>query len=278
MSRLGHRVMLIPPQYVKPFVRRGKNDRNDAGAIAEAACRPSIPSVPVKAEEQQAASMLLKVRDLLVSQRTRLANAIRGHAAEFGLVTGQGLARIAALRAMVAASAIPEAAREAIELLAMEVEHLDERLAAIGQRLKERHRADPLSQRLAAVPGVGPVIALSFATRIDPGAFRSGRHLAAWLGLTPKDRSTGGKQRLGGISKAGDERLRSLLVNGAMAVIKGVRPRDARVGGKGVSGWLADLLERKPRKLAAVALANKMARILWAMMARGEAYRPAAAA
>ena len=196
LQGLGHRVRLIPPQYVKPFVKRGKNDRNDAEAISDAAARPGMRSVPIKSAERQADAMLLSVRELLVGQRTQLVNALRGHAAEFGLVL-----------------------------------------------------------------------------RVDAGQFQSGRHFAAWLGLTPRDHSSGGKQRLGGISRAGNERLRQLLVLGATAVIQHARPGKA-------SAWLLALLARRPRKLAAVALANKMARIVWAMLTSGEAYRqptPAAA-
>lgn len=270
LSALGHRVKLIPPQYVKPFVKRGKNDRNDAEAIAEAASRPLMRFTSVKTEEQQAAAMLLRVRDLLVKQRTQLANAIRGHAAEFGLIMGKGIGQIGALREAVAGSAMPEAAKEAIKVLAAQSEGLDERLADVETRLSRQHKENEVSQRLAAVPGVGPVTALTLAVSVDARDFRSGRHFAAWLGLTPKEHSTGGKQRLGGISRAGNERLRQLLVVGASAVIRFVKP-----GSRNASSWLLGLLERKPRKLAAVALANKMARVVWAMMVRGEAYRRA---
>lgn len=274
LTALGHRVRLIPPQYVKPFVKRGKNDRNDAQAISEAAARPDMQAVPVKSAEQQAEAMVLSARELLVRQRTQLANAIRGHAAEFGVVTAQGMARLEGLLAAVHSDdAIPQAARDMLAFLAAQVKQLDSQIAQLEQRMQRLHKANPLSRMLAEVPGVGPIGALSLALTVDATRFTSGRHFAAWLGLTPKDRSSGGKQRLGKISKAGNERLRQLLVVGAMAVIRAARP-----GSRIASAWLLKLLERKPRKLAAVALANKMARIVWAMMTRGEAYRPQAVA
>ena len=239
LGALGHSVWLIPPQYVTPFVKRSKNDRNDAEAISEAASRPGMREVAVKSAEQQAEAMLLSVQELLTRQRTRLVNALRGHAAEFGLVAPLGRKGVGQLRAEIAADAtLPRAAAAALDL------------------------------RLAGIPGVGPIVALHYAVRVDPWQFKSGRHFAAWLGLVPRERSTGGRQRLGGISRAGNERLRQLLVLGATAVIRHARP-----GRPGVSAWLLALLQRRPRKLAAVALANKMARIVWAMMTRGEAYR-----
>ena len=269
LASLGHTVRLIPPQYVKPFVRRGKNDRNDAEAICEAASRPGMPSVPVKAAEQQAAAIVLSARELLVRQRTQLVNAVRGHAAEFGIVAAKNISHLPALlEAIVAEVAVPDAAKEMLAFLGTQVARLDEQIAELERRMKQQHKTNPMSQLLAQIPGIGPIGALSLALTIDPGRFRSARHFAAWLGLTPKEHSTGGRQRLGGISRAGNERLRQLLVLGAMAVIRYARP-----GSKSASAWLLALLERKPRKLAAVALANKMARIVWAMMATGEAYR-----
>jgi transposase len=273
LSAMGHRVKLIPPQYVKPFVKRGKNDRNDAEAIAEAASRPQMRFTALKAAEQQAAAMLIRVRELLVKQRTQLANAIRGHAAEFGLVVGKGIGRIGALRAAVAGSDMPEAAQQAIEVLAAQADALDARLADVEARLLRQHKACAVSQRLAAVPGIGPITALTLAATVDMRQFRSGRAFAAWLGLTPREHSSGGRQRMGGISRAGNERLRQLLVVGSTAVIRFAKP-----GGRNATAWLLSLLERKPRKLAAVALANKMARVVWAMMVRDEAYRRAASA
>lgn len=269
LASFGHTVQLIPPQYVKPFVKRGKNDRNDAEAISEAAARPGMPSVAVRSAEQQADAIVLSARELLVRQRTQLVNAVRGHAAEFGIVAAKGTSQLPALLEVVAAGeAVPDAAKQMLAFLGGQVAQLDERILELERRMKQQHKANPVSQLLAEVPGIGPIGALSLALTIDPGRFQSGRHLAAWLGLTPKEHSTGGRQRLGGISRAGNERLRQLLVLGAMAVIRYAKP-----GSKSASAWLLALLERKPRKLAAVALANKMARIVWAMMATGEAYR-----
>lgn len=272
LQALGHRVRLVPPQYVKPFVKRSKNDRIDAEAISVAAAQPSIPSVRVKSAAEQASAMLLSVRELLVRQRTQLVNALRGHAGELGLVAPAGEKGLAELQAEIVAaepSAVPAAAKQAFGLLGREISHIEARLAGIDAKLMAQHKANPLSRRLAAIPGIGPISALNLALRVDPGQFASGRHFAAWLGLVPRQRSTGGKQRLVSISRAGDERLRALLVNGATSVI-----RQAKPGRKNASAWLLQLLARKPRKLAAVALANKTARIAWAMMTRGETYRP----
>ncbi|MGA8759489.1 MAG: IS110 family transposase [Stellaceae bacterium] len=270
---LGHRVRLIPPQYVKPFVKRNKNDRNDAEAISVAATQPSIASVPIKSVEQQAAAMLLSVRELLVRQRTQLVNAMRGHAAEMGVVAPLGAKGVHELRAEIAAAddaAVPAAAKQAIALLGGEAERIEMRLRAIDTTLLRQHKGNPVSRRLAAVPGIGPIAALNLALRVDAAQFKSARHFAAWLGLVPRQCSTAGRQRLGGISRAGDERLRQLLVLGATAVIQHAKP-----GRPATSPWLLNLLGRKPRKLAAVALANKMARIMWAMMISGRDYQTA---
>src|SRR3984957_7506972 len=272
---LGHDVRLIPPQYVKPFVKRAKNDRNDAEAICEAAGRPGMRFVPVKTADQQAQGMVLKVRETLVNQRTQLVNTLRGHAAEFGIIAAKGIKQIMPLlEAIEAATAIPSDAKDMLALLGQEIEHLDTRLNEIEVKLTAAHKANALSQRLATIPGVGRIIALTLATEVDPTAFESGRHLAAWIGLTSKEHSTGGKQRMGGISRAGHERLRQLLVTGATAVIK----LATRPGNRLATEWLLKLLQRRPRKLAAVALANKMARIAWAMMTSGEPYRHPSAA
>lgn len=272
---LGHDVRLIPPQYVKPYVKRAKNDRNDAEAICEAAGRPGMRFVLAKSEAQQADGLVLKVRETLLGQRTRLINTLRGHAAEFGVIAARGISQAAPLLAAIEAEAsIPSAAKEMLALLGEEIEHLDGRLKELEAKLLTMHRANAISQLLATIPGIGPIIALTLAIEIDPKAFQSGRHLAAWLGLTPREHSTGGKQRLGGISRAGHERLRALLVVGATAVIRHACRADSKLA----SEWLRQLLSRKPRKLAAVALANKMARIVWAVMTRGEAYRSPVAA
>ena len=267
---LGHDVRLIPPQYVKPFVKRAKNDRNDAEAICEAAGRPGMRFVPVKSADQQAQGMVLKVRETLVHQRTQLVNALRGHAAEFGVIAAKGISQITALLETIKATAtIPPEARAMLALLGEEIKHLDTRLEEMATKLAAAHKANPVSQLLATIPGVGPIIALTLAVEIDPSAFQSGRHLAAWIGLTPKEHSTGGKQRMGGISRAGNERLRRLLVTGATSVIRFA----TRPGHKVASAWLLNLLQRKPRKLVAVALANKIARTAWAMMVSGEVWR-----
>jgi transposase len=250
-------------------VKRAKNDRADAEAISDAASRPTMPSVAVKTVDQQASTMILKHREMLVSQRTQAINALRGHAAEFGVIAAKGTAQVTALLNKLATdAAVPAVAQAMFAQMGEHIATLDQRVAALDEELLAWHKANPVSQALAEVPGIGPVTAITLALTIEPGNFASGRHLAAWLGLTPKEHSTGGKQRLGRISKAGHERLRQLLVVGATSVIRHARP-----AGTSASAWLLQLLERKPRKLAAVALANKMARIVWAMMARGEAYR-----
>jgi len=269
LSAQGHTVKLIPPQYVKPFVKRGKNDRNDAEAICEAAGRPNMSFVPIKSAQRQAELMVLRTRELLIGQRIQLVNALRRHATEFGVIAGKGIEKVGKLLEVIAGdSSIPPVARDVLAMPGAEIERLDMRLDDIDVGLQAQHKANPLSVALAKIPGVGPITALTLITEIEPGHFQSGRHLAAWIGLTPKERSTGGQQRLGGISRAGNERLRSLLVVGATAVIRHARP-----GSKTASAWLLKLLERRPRKVAAVALANKMARIAWAMMSTGEAYR-----
>lgn len=269
LRELGHDVVLIPPQYIKPYVKRGKNDAIDAAAICEAMSRPDMRFVAVKSAERQAALMLLRTRDLLVKQRTMLINAIRGHAAEFGVVAAKGPVKVAELlqQAHTEAAGVPALAREMLGVLAGQLDALETELKALEARLLAWHKADPVSQCLATQPGIGPIGAVSFALKIpDPAGFRSARHFAAWLGLTPKEHSTGGRRRPGKISRQGDEGLRKLLVLGAMACI-----RFAKTGK--TSPWLTELLARKPKKLAAVALANKMARTVWAMMVSGELYR-----
>jgi len=270
---LGHEVRLVPPQYVKPYVQRGKNDAADAEAICEAMSRPRLRErfVPVKTPEAQAAQMLVGLRDRLIRRRTQLTNSIRGHAAEFGVIEAKGLSRIGPLLARLQADeTLPELARELFAELAEEEAQLAEQLETIETRLLAWHRGNETSRRLAKIPGVGPIGAAMLAMKApDPAAFGSGRQFAAWIGLTPKDHSTAGKTRLGAITRAGDEALRSVLVAGAMAVIQ-----QARRGRRAPSPWLADLLKRKEPKEAAVALANKTARIAWKLMVTGEAYDP----
>jgi transposase len=274
LAAWGHRPRLIPPQYVKPFVKRGKNDRIDAEAISEAASRPSMNFVPVKSVAQQADAMVLSVRELLVKQHTQLVNALRGHAAEFGLIVAKGTWHVAALLERIAEDpAIPAPAQAMFVALGEQIAALHTRLAELDRSLIRQHKANPVSQKLAEVPGIGPIGALTLATTVDASQFKSGRHFAAWLGLTPKQNSTGGRSRLGGISRQGNERLRQLLVLGATAVVRYAKP-----GHRFASAWLLGLLQRRPKKLAAVALANKMARVVWAMMTSGEAYRPQPAA
>ena len=277
LQRLGHTVMLIPPQYVKAYVARGKNDAADAAAICEAMSRPRVHErlVPIKSTDQAAAQMLLGVREGLLRRRTQLGNIIRGHAAEFGAVTAKGLDKIEPLLASIAGEAsVPALAKEMFEVLGQELTALRSRIAQIDKRLMAFHRSNELCRRLIEVPTIGPIGACLFVTKItNPDGFRSGRMCAAWLGLTPKDHSTAGKQRLGRITRAGDESLRASLVCGATAYIRHVRS-----GRSTPSPWLADLLRRKPPKLAAVALANKTARIAWKLMTSGQRYQPAAAA
>lgn len=275
LQSLGHQVKLIPPQYVKPYVKRGKNDAADAEALSEAMSRPTMRFVPVKSAERQAALMLVGMRDRLIRSRTQLGNVIRGYAAEFGLTAAKGTCRIRPLLDRIGLEeSIPALARDLFALHATEYGRLEGQLAKVEARLMEWHRADECSRRLAKIPGVGPIGASLLTMKTPrPEGFRSGRHFAAWIGLTPKDHSTAGKVRLGVITRAGDEALRSTLVVGATALLRQVR--DGR--GKTPSPWLLGLLKRKPPKLVAVALANKIARIAWKLMVTGESYRSPAA-
>lgn len=269
LGALGHEVKVMPPQYVKPYVKRNKNDAADAEALCEAMSRPTMRFVPVKTVDQQAALMLVTMRDRLVRNRTQLGNAIRGHAAEFGVVAAKGPDKMEALLARLAADeTLPALARELFALQGLEYARLVRQLKAVEVRLMAWHRQSAESRRLAQIPGVGPIGATMLALKVPaPEQFRSGRHFAAWLGLTPKDHSTAGKTRLGVITRAGDPALRSILVVGATAVI-----RQAAHGRGRPWPWLTSLLDRKPAKLAAVALANKMARIAWRMMITGEPF------
>jgi transposase len=267
---LGHEAVLVPPQYVKPYVKRGKTDAADAEAICEAMSRPSMRFVTVKTPDEQAAQMLIGLREQFVRRRTQLANAIRGHAAEFGYVAPKGLSHLPRLLEEVRADAmLPDLALEMIETLARDVERVGAEIATLDRKLREAHHSNEMSLRLARMPGIGPVGAVMLSAKVGVAQeFRSGRDFAAWIGLTPKNHSTAGKNRLGVITRAGDERLRSVLVVGATAVINHWRRK-----GKTGWPWLENLIARKPPKLAAVALANKMARVAWKMMTSGENYQ-----
>lgn len=269
LMQLGHEVKLIAPQHVKPYVMRNKNDGRDAEAVCEAMSRPRMRFVPVKTAEQQAALMLAGIRERLIARRTQLSNAIRGYAAEFGITVAKGLDKIEPLLAQIAQDeSVPAMARGLFAMQGREYAQLQVELKAIEVKLRAWHHANADSRRLAQIPAVGPIIATALVMKTpDPRAFPSGRHFAAWLGLTPKDHSTAGKTRLGKITRAGDEALRSLLVVGATAVIQ-----QAKHGRGHPSPWLVAVLKRKPPKLAAVALANKIARIAWKLMVTGESY------
>ena len=275
LTALGHTVRLMPAHYVKPYVKRGKTEATDAEAIAEAVTRPTMRFVGIKTVDQQAALMLHKTRDLLVRQRTMLINALRGHLAEFGLVAAKGPSGVQSLLAMVeevqASDAWPAAGRSALKALSDQLRDLGDEIARLELALVTQHRSDARSRRLATIPGIGPITAGAIAATIsDASVFRCGRQFAAWLGLTPRANSSGGRERQAGITKQGDGYIRRLLVVGATAVIRALRKNSHP------SGWLARLLERKRPKVAAVALANKMARIAWAVMAREQNFRATA--
>ena len=274
---LGHKVKLMPPTYVKPYVKRQKNDAADAEAICEAVTRPTMRFVPVKGEEQQGILMLHRTRELLIRQRTMLINALRAHLAEFGIVMAQGRAGVSTLVALVEDDEhdlIPAIAREALLAVVDQLRAAHERVAAIERKIVAWHRSNEQSRRLETIPGIGPITASAIAATItNANLFRSGRELAAWIGLVPRQNSSGGKERLGHISKKGDPYIRRLLVIGAHAVL-----RFARNGKATTTKWATALLARKPYKLAAVALANKMARIVWALLVRNEEFRPSLAA
>lgn len=274
---LGHEVRLMPAAYVKPYVKRQKNDATDAEAICEAVTRPTMRFVPVKSEEQQSVLMLHRVRELLIRQRTMLINALRGHLAEFGIVTRQGIAGVGMLIGLVEDDdhdLIPLIARDALLPLVAQLREVHERVAKLDRQIHAWHRSNELSRRLETIPGIGPITASAIAATVtDASLFKSGRQLAAWLGLVPRQKSSGGKQRLGRITKQGDPYLRRLLVVGAHAVL-----RFSRKGKAAPTQWAAELLARKPYTVVAVALANKMARIAWALMTTGKRFEADAAA
>jgi transposase len=271
LRAMGHEVRLIPAAYVKPYVKRGKTDVADAEAICEAVTRPTMRFVPIKTPEQQAVLVLHRTRDLLVRQRIMLVNALRGHMAEFGIVARQGVAGMDELLAVLRqtrATGLPSLAQEALRGLAGEIEALETRVDQIEAAILAWHKNNEASRRLATVPGIGPITASALVATVgEVSNFASARHFAAWIGLVPKQNSSGGKLRQGGISKAGDRYLRRLLVLGASAVI---RHNKAPAG----ETWLASVIARQPRMVAVVAQANKAARIVWALLARGGRYDP----
>ena len=271
LGSLGHEVKLIAPQLAKPYVKRGKNDAADAEALCEAMSRPTMRFVPIKSKDEQAALMLIGMRARLIKNRTQLANSIRGYAAEFGVTIAIGMCRIEALlEKIVTDDSLPKLTRELFALHGKEYADLQREIEKLEDRVMAWHRSNECSQRLAKIPGVGPIgAALLMMKTPDPHLFTSGRAFAAWIGLTPKDHSTAGKARLGRITRAGDEMLRSTLVVCATAVASHAR----RTKGGNASLWLRGLLERKKPKLAAVALANKIARIAWKLMVSGEQYQ-----
>lgn len=274
LQQYGHEVRLVPPKYVKPFVKRSKNDAVDAEAIVQAASRPTMRFVPVKTADQQALLMLHRTRSLLTRQETSLICAIRGHFAEFGIVEAVGAHRVKGLIARLddAELELPELARDMLRELAGHLEALQSRLREIERKIRHVHRESAVCQRLETIPGVGPVIATAIAATVpDATEFRSGREFAAWLGLVPRQNSTGGKARLGAISKQGNTYLRRLLIVGANSVMRWSKRAQK-------DPWLNGLRARKPHLVAAVALANKIARIAWAVMAKGDTYRAPATA
>ena len=276
LQALGHTVKLMPPAYVKPYVKRHKNDAADAEAICEAVTRANMRFVATKTREQQSCLTLHRTRHLLMRQQTSVINAIRAHLAEFGIVAPVGRQGVEQLLGVVADSndkRLPEVARACVAALGAQLRGLKAQILEFDRMIRAWHRSSEVSKRLDQVPGVGPVLATALVASVaDPRAFRSGRDFSAWIGLVPKQHSSGGKDRLGSISKQGDRYLRSLFVAGALAVI-----RYAKIHGTKHRPWLTALLARRPTKVAAIALANKIARMAWAMMAKGERYKEPAA-
>jgi transposase len=272
LSKFGHTVRLIPPSYVKAYVKRSKSDAADAAAICEAVTRPSMRFVAIKTAEQQAALMLHRTRDLLIRQRTQLINALRAHLAELGLIAEQGRDGVVKLVAIISdegnMQSLPNPMRQALQVVLNQLASLQQQIGKLDRCIHAQHRASDVSRRLESIPSVGVIGATAIAATItDPGVFKSGRDLAAWIGLVPRQNSTGGKERLGAISKQGDRYLRRLLVVGAIAVVRQARRHPDKYP------WVAKLLAKKPAKLVAVAVANKTARIAWAIMTKGGTYQ-----
>jgi transposase len=272
LQALGHTVRLMPPAYVKPYVKRHKNDATDAEAICEAVTRPNMRFVPTKTREQQSCLTLHRTRHLFIRQQTSVINVIRAHLAEFGIVAPvgrKGVEQLLGVAADAGDKRLPEVARACITALGAQLQTLKAQILQFDRLIMAWHRSSETSRRLDDIPGVGPALATALvATVADPKAFRSGRNFSAWIGIVPKQHSSGGKDRLGSISKRGDRYLRGLFVAGALAVI-----RYAKIHGTKRRPWLTALLARRPTKVAAIALANKIARMAWAMMAKGERYK-----
>ncbi len=270
LMAMGHDVRLIPPVYVKPYVKRGKNDAADAAAVCEAMSRPAMRFVPVKSAEQQATLMLHKARELLIKQRTMSVNGLRAHLCEFGIVAAKGIGRVGELIEKAESdTTLPDIAKAALKILAGHLEAIDTSIAELDAKISIAHAQCQVSRLLAGIPGVGKIVATAIAASMpDPGVFKAGRDFAAWLGITPRQNSSGGKEKLGGITKQGNHYVRKLLVLSATSLL--------RVAGKrsGVlRDWIVALLARKPARLVTVAIANKLARIIWAIMTTGEAFR-----
>jgi transposase len=271
LQALGHTVRMMPPAYVKPYVKRQKNDAADAEAICEAVTRANMRFVPIKTPEQQSGLMLHRTRHLLIRQQTSVINAIRAHLAEFGIVAPVGRKGVEELLLVIADAndkRVPEVVRGCLAALGSQLLGLKKQILGFDRTIMAWHRSNPTSKRLNFIPGVGPLLATALVASVgDPNTFRSGRNFSAWIGLVPKQHSSGGRDRLGSISKQGDRYLRSLFVAGALAVI-----RYAKIHGTKYRPWVAALLARRPTKVAAIALANKLARMAWAMMSSGEPY------
>ncbi|GEO86883.1 MULTISPECIES: IS110 family transposase [Alphaproteobacteria] len=272
IGEFGHTVRVMPPAYVKPYVKRNKTDAADAEAICEAVTRPTMRFVPIKSSEEQAASMVLKTRELFVRQRSQTANAMRAHMAELGIIAATGMTSIAKLIAVLRDDRdqrLPNSARTALLEMAEQIEKLTARVEALDTKIVAAVKADEAARRLTTIPGVGPIIAATVRAAVpDPAAFRTGRDLAAWIGITPRANSSGGKERLGKISKQGNKQLQTLLIVGATSILKQVRR------GVKLPAWVVSLIARRPYKVAAVALANKMARTIWALLVKGGIYQP----